>query len=128
MTESPLKGKTGINRIIRAFFNSLAGLVEATTHESAFRQELLLAVILLPIAILLPITTIERVALIASVLLVLIVELLNSSVEAAIDRISLDLHPLSRRAKDTGSAAVLMSLVLLAVTWGLIVMPLVLFR
>ena len=128
MTESPFKGKTGVSRIIQALFNTLAGLVDAYMHESAFRQELLLAGILLPIAILLPVTTIERVALIASVLLVLIVELLNSSVEAAIDRISLDLHPLSKRAKDTGSAAVLMSLVLLAVTWGLIVMPLVLSR
>lgn len=124
MTESPLKGKTGIDRIIRAFFNSLAGLVEATAHESAFRQELLLAAILIPAAIMLPVTTVERVALIASVLLVLIVELLNSSIEAAIDRISLDLHHLSKRAKDIGSAAVLMSLVLLAVTWGLIVEPL----
>ena len=125
MTESPFKGKTGINRIIQAFFNSLAGLIDAYMHESAFRQELLLAGILLPAAILLPVTPIERVALVASVLLVLIVELLNSSVEAAIDRISLDHHRLSKRAKDLGSAAVLMSLVLLAVTWGLIVVPLV---
>lgn len=125
MTESPFKGKTGVKRIIQAFFNSLAGLVDACIHESAFRQELVLAGILLPAAILLPVTPIERVALVASVLLVLIVELLNSSVEAAIDRISLDHHRLSKRAKDLGSAAVLMSLVLLAITWGLIILPLV---
>ena len=126
MSESPFKGKTGVTRVIQAFFNSLAGLADAFTHESAFRQELLLAAILLPAAALLRVAPIDRVALIASVLLVLIVELLNSSVEAAIDRISFDHHRLSKRAKDLGSAAVLVSLMLLAVTWALIVLPIAL--
>jgi len=124
MKESPFKGKNGIERIIRAFFNSVAGLSDAYRHESAFRQELLGAAILIPVAFLLPLTALEHVALIASVMMVMIVELLNSSVEAAIDRIGLDHHLLSKRAKDIGSAAVLVSLVLLLVTWGLIAGPL----
>jgi diacylglycerol kinase (ATP) len=118
--ESPFKGKTGVIRIIHAFFNSLAGLRDAWRHESAFRQEVLLAAVLVPIACLVPVTAAERALLIGSMLVVMIVELLNSSVEAAIDRISFDHHSLSRRAKDIGSAAVFMALLLLALVWGLI--------
>jgi diacylglycerol kinase (ATP) len=118
--ESPFKGKTGIIRIVHAFFNSLAGLRDAWRHESAFRQEVLLAVVLIPIACVVPMAPPERALLIGSVLLVMIVELLNSSVEAAIDRISFDHHSLSKRAKDIGSAAVFVSLLLLALVWGLI--------
>lgn len=125
--ESPHKGQSGIRRLVNAFFYSLSGLALAFRHESAFRQEIALAVVLIPTACLLPVGTIERVLLILSVLLVLIVELLNSSVEAAIDRIGLDTHRLSKRAKDLGSAAVLVALTALAVTWGLIAGPL-LFR
>jgi diacylglycerol kinase (ATP) len=121
--ESPFKGKTGFTRIIQAFFNSLAGLADAWRHESAFRQEILLAVVLVPVACWVRVTPTERAVLIGSVLLVLIVELLNSSVEAAIDRISFDRHSLSKRAKDLGSAAVLIALVMLAVVWGLILLP-----
>jgi diacylglycerol kinase (ATP) len=121
--ESPFKGKTGITRIVQAFFHSLAGLADAWQHESAFRQELLLAVILIPVALLVPVSPVERALLIATVLLVLIVELLNSSVEAAIDRISFEFNSLSKRAKDLGSAAVLVALVLLAVVWSLILLP-----
>jgi diacylglycerol kinase (ATP) len=117
---SPFKGKTGVRRVVQALFNSLAGLADAWRGESAFRQELLLAAVLIPIACAVDVTRIERGALIASMLLVLIVELLNSSIEAAIDRISFDHHRLSRRAKDLGSAAVLMALVLLAVVWALV--------
>jgi len=116
--ESPMKGKTGIRRIVNAFFNSLAGLRAAWRHESAFRQEVALACVLLPFAFAVPMPGVERALLAASVLLVLVVELLNSSVEAAIDRISFDHHPLSGRAKDTGSAAVLVALVLLGVVWA----------
>lgn len=87
-------------------------------HESAFRQEIFLAAALIPIACFVPLPATERALLIGSVLLVLVVELLNSSVEAAIDRISLDRHSLSKRAKDLGSAAVLVTLVLLAVVWA----------
>jgi diacylglycerol kinase (ATP) len=122
--ESPFKGKTGATRIFQAFFNSLAGLRDAWRHESAFRQEILLAAILLPAALAVPVTGPERALLVATVLLVLVVELLNSSVEAAIDRISLDRHQLSRRAKDLGSAAVLVTLVLLATVWALVLAPL----
>ena len=120
--ESPFKGKTGITRIIQAFFNSLAGFADAWRHESAFRQEILIAAVLIPAAFMLQVNAAERVLLIASVLVVLIVELLNSSVEAAIDRISFDHHSLSKRAKDLGSAAVLVALVLLALVWGVILL------
>jgi diacylglycerol kinase (ATP) len=120
VTESPFKGKTGVIRIVHAFFNSVSGLEDAWRNESAFRQEILLAVFLVPIACLSPVTAVERALLIGSLLLVMIVELLNTSVEAAIDRISFDRHSLSKRAKDIGSAAVFLTLVLLAVVWGLI--------
>jgi diacylglycerol kinase (ATP) len=122
--ESPFKGKTGLARIVRAFFNSLAGLRDAWRHESAFRQEIVLAALLLPVAFVVPVSPLERAMLAATVLLVLVVELLNSSVEAAIDRISLDRHQLSKRAKDLGSAAVLVTLALLAIVWALVLLPL----
>jgi diacylglycerol kinase (ATP) len=121
--ESPFKGKRGLARIVQAFFNSLAGLADAWRHESAFRQEILLAIVLIPAACLVPVTAVERALLIGAVLVVMIVELLNSSVEAAIDRISFDHHSLSKRAKDIGSAAVFMSLLLLTLVWVLIVPP-----
>jgi diacylglycerol kinase (ATP) len=121
--ESPFKGKTGLIRVFHAFFNSLAGLRDAWRHESAFRQEVMLAAVLIPIACVVPLSPVERALLIGSVLLVMIVELLNSSVEAAIDRISFDHHSLSKRAKDIGSAAVFVSLLMLALVWGLILPP-----
>ena len=121
--ESPHKGQSGIRRLINAFFYSLSGLTIAFRHESAFRQEIALAVVLIPIACLLPVAAVDRVLLIASVLLVLIVELLNSSVEAAIDRIGFDTHRLSKRAKDLGSAAVLIALALLLMTWVMLAGP-----
>ena len=103
--ESPHKGQRGLRRLFKAFFFSLSGLKLAFRHESAFRQEVALAAVLLPLACIIPVTPVERVLLIGSVLLLLIVELLNSGVEAAIDRIGLDTHRLSKRAKDLGSAA-----------------------
>jgi diacylglycerol kinase len=115
--ESPHKGQRGIRRLFNAFFYSLSGLKLAFRHESAFRQEIALAAVLVPIACALSVGPVERVLLIASVLLVLVVELLNSSVEAAIDRIGLDTHRLSKRAKDLGSAAVLIALLVLAMVW-----------
>lgn len=123
LSESPFKGKTGLIRIVHAFFNSMAGLEDAWRHESAFRQEILLACVLVPLASFAPVTAAERALLIGSVLLVIIVELLNTGVEAAIDRISFDHHSLSRRAKDIGSAAVFVALVLLALVWALILLP-----
>ena len=121
--ESPHKGQRGIRRLINALFYSLSGLKIAYRHESAFRQEIALAVLLIPIALMLPVDAVARILLIASVLLVLIVELLNSSVEAAIDRIGFDTHRLSKRAKDLGSAAVLVALTGLLLTWLLLAGP-----
>ena len=118
--ESPFKGKTGLVRIWNAFQYSLAGLSAAWRNEDAFRQEVMLAIVLIPLALFLPATGIGKALMIASVLLVVIVELVNSAIEAAIDRISLDHHSLSKRAKDIGSAAVLMALINVAVVWGLI--------
>jgi diacylglycerol kinase (ATP) len=122
-TESPHKGQRGLRRLVNALFYSLSGLRLAYRHESAFRQEIALAAVLLPLALLVPVGAVERVLLIASVLLMLIVELLNSSVEAAVDRIGFDTHRLSKRAKDLGSAAVLLTLVLVATTWLLLAVP-----
>jgi diacylglycerol kinase (ATP) len=124
--ESPHKGQRGIRRLINALFYSFSGLALAYRHESAFRQEIALAAVLIPIACLLPVGAVERVLLITSALLVLIVELLNSSVEAAIDRIGFDTHQLSKRAKDLGSAAVLITLASLLITWLLLAGPVVL--
>ncbi|MCX7192475.1 MAG: diacylglycerol kinase [Proteobacteria bacterium] len=118
--ESPYKGKTGLRRLWNAFGYSLAGFRAAYKHEDAFRQEALLALILIPLAIWLHVSLIGKALMIASVLLVIIVELLNSAVEATVDRISLDSHDLAKRAKDIGSAAVLVSLVNAAVIWGLV--------
>lgn len=120
MNESPFKGKTGLRRVWNAFSYSLSGLRAAYTCEDAFRQETLLAALLLPLALYLPVDGVGRALMIFSVLLVLIVELLNSAIEAAVDRISLENHHLAKRAKDIGSAAVLLSLVNLAVVWALV--------
>ncbi|MBS1197888.1 MAG: diacylglycerol kinase [Proteobacteria bacterium] len=120
--ESPYKGKTGLTRLRNALFYSFDGLKAAYTCEDAFRQEVWLAALLIPTAVLLPVTGLGRALMIGSVLLVLIVELLNSAVEAAIDRISLENHHFSKRAKDIGSAAVLISLINIFVIWGSVVL------
>ncbi|MBP0595211.1 diacylglycerol kinase [Paraburkholderia sp. LEh10] len=122
---NPYKGNRGVTRAWHAMKNSLAGFRVAIREESAFRQELTLAAILVPCGIVVPVEPVSRVLLLGSVFLVLIVELLNSSVEAAIDRISLERHELSRRAKDLGSAAVMVALFMCVMTWVLIVGPLV---
>ena len=126
VVESVHKGKRGLRRLVNAFNYSMSGLQLAYRHEHAFRQEILGAAILLPIACVIPATPVDRVLLIGSVLLVLIVELLNSSVEAAVDRAGLDTHHLAKRAKDIGSAAVFLALILLATTWLLIAGPVLL--
>ncbi|HFQ13620.1 MAG TPA: diacylglycerol kinase [Gammaproteobacteria bacterium] len=113
-------GKTGLTRIIHAWGYSMKGLRAAFIHESAFRQETLLAVLLLPLAFWLGSNTLEYILLAGSVLLVLVVELLNSAIEAVVDRIGDEHHELSGRAKDIGSAAVLISLCLTGLVWGLI--------
>ena len=117
-TESPFKGKTGVRRVINAVRYSMDGLRAAYTGEDAFRQETLLAAALIPLAIWLPVSGLGKALMIASVLLVLAVELINSAIEAVVDRISLDRHALSKRAKDLGSAAVLLALIDVAAVWG----------
>ena len=118
--KSPYKGKTGIKRLANAFTYSVAGTLAAFKHEDAFRQEVILSAVLIPLAIYLGQTVIEQALMIASILLIIIVELLNSSVEATVDRISVKRHKLSKRAKDIGSAAVFFSLINAAVIWFLI--------
>jgi len=118
--ESPHKGKTGIRRLLNAWGYSMAGLYAAFRHEDAFRQEVILAAVLIPIALLLPVSGVAKAIMVASVMLVLIVELLNSGLEAAVDRISLENHALAKRAKDIGSAAVWVSLVNALVVWALV--------
>ena len=121
--ESPFKGQTGLRRIWNACGYSLSGLSAAYRNEDAFRQESLLAAAMIPVALLLPVPGIDKALMIASVLFVLVVELLNSAIEAAIDRISLDNHRLSKRAKDIGSAAVLIALINVLATWSLVLLP-----
>ncbi|WP_042799034.1 diacylglycerol kinase [Thioalkalivibrio sp. AKL19] len=115
-------GRRGLGRVLYAFGYSWRGLREAYLHESAFRQELALLAVLLPLAIWLGESGVERALLAGSALLILVVELLNSAVEAAIDRFGDERHPLSARAKDMASAAVLVSFLLAALVWGLILL------
>ena len=114
---NPHKGNRGFTRAWHAAKNSWSGLVFAVREESAFRQELTLAACLVPLALVLPFGTLERLMLVGSTMLVLIVELVNSGVEAAIDRISFEHHGLSKRAKDYGSAAVMLALLLCGLMW-----------
>ena len=111
------KGKTGLKRVWYALHYSLAGINSAWKHEAAFRQEALLAAVLIPLALFLPVSALGKAIMIASVVLVLIVELLNSAIEATVDYVSQEIHPLAKRAKDIGSAAVLLSLLNVAVVW-----------
>ncbi len=117
MDESPHKGKVGLTRLWRACGYSAEGLGAALKNEDAFRQELILAVILVPIAWFCHVPGSAKALMIACVLFVLIVELLNSAIEAVVDRISLENHQLAKRAKDMGSAAVFLSLVNVVVVW-----------
>jgi len=121
--ESPFKGKTGLQRVWNAFHYSLAGLRAAFACEDAFRQEAYLAAVLIPVSLFLPASGVGHALMIASILLVLIVELLNSAIEAVVDRVSLDRHHLSKRAKDIGSAAVMLALVNVVVVWICVLLP-----
>ena len=116
---SALKGKTGFTRVVNAFFYSLAGLRAAFRDEAAFRQEVVLAALLLPLAFFMPVGGIGKALMIASVLLVLIVELLNSAVEVLADKVTTEKHELIKNAKDIGSAAVLVALINVPVVWML---------
>ena len=126
INQNPHKGNRGLTRAWHAAKNSWHGLVYAFQEESAFRQELTLLIILTPIALLLSVSYLEKALLIASLLMVLAIELLNSSVEAAIDRISFEHHDLSKRAKDFGSAAVMLALIIAIMMWASICIPVVL--
>ncbi len=118
----PRARAAGLRRLIDATRYSLAGLAAAARHETAFRQELVLAAVLVPLGLWLGASGIERALLAGSVLLVLVVELLNSALETAVDRVSLEDHDLSRRAKDLGSAAVMLALVNAAIVWLLVLL------
>lgn len=120
------KSKSGAKRIFAAFFYSIAGLKAAWKNEHAFRQEVALVVPAVIVALLLPVSALEKLMLIGVLVMVLIVELVNSAIEAIVDRVSLERHPLSKNAKDFGSAAVLLALLLAIATWAVIVLPLLL--
>ncbi len=113
-------GKTGIARVIDAFGYSMKGLSASWKYEAAFRQEITLGILLIPVAFWLAQTHIELILLISSIFWVWMAELANSSVEAVVDRTGSERHELSGRAKDIGSALVFMSLLLLAIVWGII--------
>ena len=117
---NPRKSRTGLAQIRHALLHSLAGLASAFRTESAFRLEVAAGIVLAAVAAALPATLVQTALLLLAVALVLIVELLNSAVEATVDRISLEKHELAKRAKDIASAAVLTSLVSCAVVWGLV--------
>ena len=117
------KGKQGLTRLINALGYSRDGLAAAWKNEAAFREEVLLAAIAIPLAIVLGKTGIERALLIGAILLILIVEILNSGLEAVVDKASPEKHELAKRAKDMGSAAVLLSLVNAAVIWACVLWP-----
>ena len=119
---SPHKGKTGLKRVRNAFFYSMAGFSAAYKNEDSFRQEILLALILVPLAFFLPVSGIGRAIMIGSILLVLMVELLNSAIEATVDRISIEHHLLAKQAKDIGSAAVFVALANVAIVWTLVLL------
>ena len=117
------KGKQGLNRMINALGYSRDGLRAAWKNEAAFREEVLLAAIALPLALVLGRTGVERALLVGSILVVLIVEILNSAVEAVVDQASPEKHDLAKRAKDMGSAAVLFSLINAALIWACVLWP-----
>ncbi|HYD60756.1 MAG TPA: diacylglycerol kinase [Noviherbaspirillum sp.] len=121
---SEFKSKSGVKRIYAAFLYSMQGFRMAWKSEHAFRQELMLVIPGVIVALLLPVSPLEKIALIAVLVLVLIVELINSAIEAVVDRISFERHPLSKNAKDFGSAAVFLALSLAGLTWLLIAGPL----
>lgn len=110
-------GATGLKRICNAFVYSCQGLKSAFINEAAFRQEVVLAIILIPIALWVNVTIVERVMMISSIGLIMVVELLNSAVEAVVDRIGPEHHELAGRAKDMGSAAVLVMMLIAGLIW-----------
>lgn len=118
-----LKGKTGLRRLWNALGYSRQGLLAAWQNEAAFRQEVMLAIVAIPLAFVLGKNAVERALMIGSIILIMIVEILNSGLEAIVDKASPEKHELAKRAKDMGSAAVLLSLVNAAAVWGCLLWP-----
>jgi len=123
--KNELRPSIGPARLAGALRYSIAGFRHATRHEAAFQQEVLLFLLLLPAAVLLPVPTLDRLVVVLSMLLVIVVELINSAIEATVDRISSERHPLAGQAKDMGSAAVFLSVVMSVVCWVVIAGPVV---
>ncbi len=117
---SPYKGTSGTQRIFNATRYSMAGFKTAFQNEAAFRQILLINLILIPLSFWMPVSRVEQTLMVAVCLLALIIELINSAIEAVVDRISMERHELSKNAKDMGSAAQFVALSLIALTWGII--------
>ena len=120
--KTPYKGKTGVTRIWNGLLYSLDGLAAAFRYEDSFRQEVLLALVLIPLALYAPAPGLGKALMVAAVVLVLVIALVNSSIEAVTDRISLEDHVLAKRAKDMGSAAVMLSLINVPVVWLLVLL------
>ena len=118
MPQKMIEKDTGLTRIFKAALYSYKGFVSAFRHEASFRQEVIFAIVLIPLAFWLNVSKLERVAMVGVVIVVLIVELLNTAIEASIDRIGPEWHVLSKRAKDMGSAAVFLSLLLCGSIWA----------
>jgi diacylglycerol kinase (ATP) len=122
LIHSPYKERTGLRRVLNATRYSFAGLAAAARHEAAFRELLALCAVLVPAAFWLADSAIERALLIGSLILVLVAELLNAAIESTVDRVSLERHPLAKRAKDIGSAAVMLALANAGAVWLLIIL------
>lgn len=125
MSESEFKSTGGFKRLLGAMRYSAQGLTHMIRHEAAFRQELMACCVLIPLALWLPLSAVEKLLLLGSVAVVLITEIMNSAIEAVVDRVSLERHPLAGRAKDMGSAAVFVAVVWTVVVWLTLVWPLV---
>ena len=123
LPRSPYKGTSGLQRILNATSYSLAGFKAAFQNEAAFRQIILINSLLIPLSFFMPVSRVEQVIMIVVCLLAIIVELINSAIEAVVDRVSMEQHPLSKNAKDMGSAAQFVALAIIALTWGACLIP-----
>ena len=123
LPRSPYKGTSGLQRILNATGYSLAGFKAAFQNEAAFRQIILINLLLIPLSFFMPVSRVEQVLMIVVCLLAIIVELINSAIEAVVDRVSMAQHPLSKNAKDMGSAAQFVALAIIALTWGACLIP-----
>ena len=123
LPRSPYKGTSGLQRILNATSYSLAGFKAAFQNEAAFRQIILINALLIPLSFFMPVSRVEQVLMIVVCLLAIIVELINSAIEAVVDRVSMEQHPLSKNAKDMGSAAQFVALAIITLTWGACLIP-----